>query len=247
MGRAIATAIGSIDFAGIAWDFGDLALKILGAIAEAIQGAFAQSPVETAIITALGFIKLSTLTTKTFENAATKILEVMGTSLEKDETALTVLGGKIKGAIGTAVEKIGEFTTEKFIPIAKNILSKIGSGMTSAGEAIVDLGGKIKGAIELSIGKIKDFGANYMKPLAGKIMTKIATAVGAETATVGGIANADWKWHYNSIFASAGTYDRQFVRTGICRSCGNSGYDSNNACSSSGSRWNRCSGWKSNR
>lgn len=190
VGQAIATAIGSIDFAGIAWDFGDLALKILGAIAEAIQGAFAQSPVETAIITALGFIKLSTLTTKTFENAATKILEVMGTSLEKDETALTVLGGKIKGAIGTAVEKIGEFTTEKFIPIAKNILSKIGSGMTSAGEAIVDLGGKIKGAIELSIGKIKDFGANYMKPLAGKIMTKIATAVGAETATVGGIANA---------------------------------------------------------
>ena len=175
VGQAIATAIGSIDFAGIAWDFGDLALKILGAIAEAIQGAFAQSPVETAIITALGFIK---------------ILEVMGTSLEKDETALTVLGGKIKGAIGTAVEKIGEFTTEKFIPIAKNILSKIGSGMTSAGEAIVDLGGKIKGAIELSIGKIKDFGANYMKPLAGKIMTKIATAVGAETATVGGIANA---------------------------------------------------------
>lgn len=190
VGQAIATAIGSIDFAGIAWDFGDLALKILGAIAEAIQAAFAQSPVETAIITALGFIKLSTLTTKTFENAATKILEVMGTSLEKDETALTVLGGKIKGAIGTAVEKIGEFTTEKFIPIAKNILSKIGSGMTSAGEAIVDLGGKIKGAIELSIGKIKDFGANYMKPLAGKIMTKIATAVGAETATVGGIANA---------------------------------------------------------
>lgn len=190
VGQAIATAIGSIDFAGIAWDFGDLALKILGAIAEAIQGAFAQSPVETAIITALGFIKLSTLTTKTFENAATKILEVMGTSLEKDETALTVLGGKIKGAIGTAVEKIGEFTTEKFIPIAKNILSKIGSGMTSAGEAIIDLGGKIKGAIELSIGKIKDFGANYMKPLAGKIMTKIATAVGAETATVGGIANA---------------------------------------------------------
>ena len=122
VGQAIATAIGSIDFAGIAWDFGDLALKILGAIAEAIQGAFAQSPVETAIITALGFIKLSTLTTKTFENAATKILEVMGTSLEKDETALTVLGGKIKGAIGTAVEKIGEFTTEKFIPIAKNIL-----------------------------------------------------------------------------------------------------------------------------
>lgn len=190
VGQAIATAIGSIDFAGIAWDFGDLALKILGAIAEAIQGAFAQSPVEIAIITALGFIKLSTLTTKTFENAATKILEVMGTSLEKDETALTVLGGKIKGAIGTAVEKIGEFTTEKFIPIAKNILSKIGDGMTSAGEAIVDLGGKIKGAIELSIGKIKDFGANYMKPLAEKIMTKIATAVGAETATVGGIANA---------------------------------------------------------
>lgn len=190
VGQAIATAIGSIDFAGIAWDFGDLALKILGAIAEAIQGAFAQSPVETAIITALGFIKLSTLTTKTFENAATKILEVMGTSLEKDETALTVLGGKIKGAIGTAVEKIGEFTTEKFIPIAKNILSKIGSGMTSAGEAIIDLGGKIKGAIELSIGKIQDFGMNYVKPLAGKIMTKIATAVGAETATVGGIANA---------------------------------------------------------
>ena len=63
VGQAIATAIGSIDFAGIAWDFGDLALKILGAIAEAIQGAFAQSPVETAIITALGFIKLSTLTT----------------------------------------------------------------------------------------------------------------------------------------------------------------------------------------
>ena len=190
VGQAIATAIGSIDFAGIAWNFGDLALKILGAIAEAIKAAFAQSPVETAIITALGFIKLSTLTTKTFENAAPKILEVMGTSLEKDETALTVLGGKIKGAIGTAVEKIGEFTTEKFIPIAKNILSKIGSGMTSAGEAIVDLGGKIKGAIELSIGKIKDFGTNYMKPLAGKIMTKIATAVGAETATVGGIANA---------------------------------------------------------
>lgn len=190
VGQAMATAIGSIDFAGIAWDFGDLALKILGAIAEAIQGAFAQSPVETAIITALGFIKLSTLTTKTFENAATKILEVMGTSLEKDETALTVLGGKIKGAIGTAVEKIGEFTTEKFIPIAKNILSKIGSGMTSAGEAIVDLGGKIKGAIELGIGTIKDFGMNYVNPLAGKIMTKIATAVGAETATVGGIANA---------------------------------------------------------
>lgn len=190
VGQAMATAIGSIDFAGIAWDFGDLASKILGAIAEAIQGAFAQSPVETAIITALGFIKLSTLTTKTFESAATKILEVMGTSLEKDETALTVLGGKIKGAIGTAVEKIGEFTTEKFIPIAKNILSKIGSGMTSAGEAIVDLGGKIKGAIELGIGKIKDFGMNYMKPLAEKIMTQIATAVGAETATVGGIANA---------------------------------------------------------
>lgn len=190
VGQAMATAIGSIDFAGIAWDFGDLASKILGAIAEAIQGAFAQSPVETAIITALGFIKLSTLTTKTFESAATKILEVMGTSLEKDETALTVLGGKIKGAIGTAVEKIGEFTTEKFIPIAKNILSKIGSGMTSAGEAIVDLGGKIKGAIELGIGKIKDFGMNYMKPLAEKIMTQIATAVGSETATVGGIANA---------------------------------------------------------
>lgn len=190
VGQAIATAIGSIDFAGIVWDFGDLALKILGAIAEAIQGAFAQSPVETAIITALGFIKLSTLTTKTFENVTTKILDVIGVSLESNETAITVLAGKVKGTIGKAVEKIGEFTTEKFIPIAKNILSKIGSGMTSAGEAIVDLGGKIKGAIELSIGKIKDFGANYMKPLAGKIMTKIATAVGAETATVGGIANA---------------------------------------------------------
>ena len=190
VGQAIATAIGSIDFAGIVWDFGDLALKILGAIAEAIQGAFAQSPVETAIITALGFIKLSTLTTKTFENVATKILDVIGVSLESNETAITVLAGKVKGTIGKAVEKIGEFTTEKFIPIAKNILSKIGSGMTSAGEAIVDLGGKIKGAIELSIGKIKDFGTNYMKPLAGKIMTKIATAVGAETATVGGIANA---------------------------------------------------------
>lgn len=190
VGQAIATAIGSIDFSGIAWDLGDLALKILGAIAEAIQGAFAQSPVETAIITALGFIKLSTLTAKTFENVATKILDAMGTSLEKNETALTVLGGKIKGAIGTAIEKVGEFTTEKFIPIAKNILSKIGNGMTSAGEAIVELGGKIKGAIELSIGKIKDFGMNYMKPLAEKIMTKIATAVGAETATVGGIANA---------------------------------------------------------
>lgn len=190
VGQAIATAIGSIDFAGIVWDFGDLALKILGAIAEAIQGAFAQSPVETAIITALGFIKLSTLTTKTFENVATKILDVIGVSLESNETAITVLAGKVKGTIGKAVEKIGEFTTEKFIPIAKNILSKIGSGMTSAREAIVDLGGKIKGAIELSIGKIKDFGANYMKPLAGKIMTKIATAVGAETATVGGIANA---------------------------------------------------------
>lgn len=190
VGQAIATAIGSIDFAGIVWNFGDLALKILGAIAEAIQGAFAQSPVETAIITALGFIKLSTLTTKTFENVATKILDVMGVSLESNETAITALAGKVKGAVGKAVEKIGEFTTEKFIPIAKNILSKIGSGMTSAGEAIVDLGGKIKGAIELSIGKIKDFGANYMKPLAEKIMTKIATAVGAETATVGGIANA---------------------------------------------------------
>lgn len=190
VGQAIATAIGSIDFAGIVWNFGDLALKILGAIAEAIQGAFAQSPVETAIITALGFIKLSTLTTKTFENVATKILDVMGVSLESNETAITALAGKVKGAIGKAVEKIGEFTTEKFIPIAKNVLSKIGSGMTSAGEAIVDLGGKIKGAIELSIGKIQDFGMNYVKPLAGKIITKIATAVGAETATVGGIANA---------------------------------------------------------
>ena len=190
VGQAIATAIGSIDFAGIVWNFGDLALKILGAIAEAIQGAFAQSPVETAIITALGFIKLSTLTTKTFENVATKILDVMGVSLESNETAITALAGKVKGAIGKAVEKIGEFTTEKFIPIAKNVLSKIGSGMTSAGEAIVDLGGKIKGAIEIGIGTIKDFGTNYVKPLAGKIMTKIATAVGAETATVGGIANA---------------------------------------------------------
>lgn len=47
------------------------------------KGAFAQSPVETAIVTALGFIKLSTLTTKSMEKAATKILKVLGISLEK--------------------------------------------------------------------------------------------------------------------------------------------------------------------
>ncbi len=83
VGQAIATAIGSIDFKGIVWNLGDVAIKILGALAEAIKGAFAQSPVETAIVTALGFIKLSTLTTKSMEKAATKILKVLGISLEK--------------------------------------------------------------------------------------------------------------------------------------------------------------------
>lgn len=109
VGQAIATAIGSIDFKGIVWNLGDVAIKILGALAEAIKGAFAQSPVETAIVTALGFIKLSTLTTKSMEKAATKILKVLGISLEKDETALTVLGGKIKGAIEIALGKVKDF------------------------------------------------------------------------------------------------------------------------------------------
>ena len=125
VGQAIATAIGSIDFKGIVWNLGDVAIKILGALAEAIKGAFAQSPVETAIVTALGFIKLSTLTTKSMEKAATKILKVLGISLEKDETALTVLGGKIKGAIEIALGKVKDFGMNYVKPLAGNVVVKL--------------------------------------------------------------------------------------------------------------------------
>lgn len=189
VGQAIATAIGSIDFKGIVWNLGDVAMKILGALAEAIKGAFAQSPVETAIVTALGFIKLSTLTTKSMEKAATKILKVLGISLEKDETALTVLGGKIKGAIEKALGKVKDFGMNYVKPLAGKIMGKIATAVGAETATVSGIASAIGTGITTAFAQVPALMTGSLSGLAtaGAAATAatVATALVAAVAAVG--------------------------------------------------------------
>lgn len=186
VGQAIATAIGSIDFKGIVWNLGDVAIKILGALAEAIKGAFAQSPVETAIVTALGFIKLSTLTTKSMEKAATKILKVLGISLEKDETALTVLGGKIKGAIEKALGKVKDFGMNYVKPLAGKIMGKIATAVGAETATVSGIASAIGTGITTAFAQVPALMTGSLSGLAtaGAAAT-VATTLVAAVAAVG--------------------------------------------------------------
>lgn len=189
VGQAIATAIGSIDFKGIVWNLGDVAIKILGALAEAIKGAFAQSPVETAIVTALGFIKLSTLTTKSMEKAATKILKVLGISLEKDETALTVLGGKIKGAIEIALGKVKDFGMNYVKPLAGKIMGKIATAVGAETATVSGIASAIGTGITTAFAQVPALMTGSLSGLAtaGAAATAatVATTLVAAVAAVG--------------------------------------------------------------
>lgn len=189
VGQAIATAIGSIDFKGIVWNLGDVAMKILGALAEAIKGAFAQSPVETAIVTALGFIKLSTLTTKSMEKAATKILKVLGISLEKDETALTVLGGKIKGAIEKALGKVKDFGMNYVKPLAGKIMGKIATAVGAETATVSGIASAIGTGITTAFAQVPALMTGSLSGLAtaGAAATAatVATTLVAAVAAVG--------------------------------------------------------------
>lgn len=189
VGQAIATAIGSIDFKGIVWNLGDVAMKILGALAEAIKGAFAQSPVETAIVTALGFIKLSTLTTKSMEKAATKILKVLGISLEKDETALTVLGGKIKGAIEIALGKVKDFGMNYVKPLAGKIMGKIATAVGAETATVSGIASAIGTGITTAFAQVPALMTGSLSGLAtaGAAATAatVATTLVAAVAAVG--------------------------------------------------------------
>lgn len=189
VGQAIATAIGSIDFKGIVWNLGDVAIKILGALAEAIKGAFAQSPVETAIVTALGFIKLSTLTTKSMEKAATKILKVLGISLEKDETALTVLGGKIKGAIEKALGKVKDFGMNYVKPLAGKIMGKIATAVGAETATVSGIASAIGTGITTAFAQVPALMTGSLSGLAtaGAAATAatVATTLVAAVAAVG--------------------------------------------------------------
>lgn len=189
VGQAIATAIGSIDFKGIVWNLGDVAIKILGALAEAIKGAFAQSPVETAIVTALGFIKLSTLTTKSMEKAATKILKVLGISLEKDETALTVLGGKIKGAIEKALGKVKDFGMNYVKPLAGKIMGKIVTAVGAETATVSGIASAIGTGITTAFAQVPALMTGSLSGLAtaGAAATAatVATTLVAAVAAVG--------------------------------------------------------------
>lgn len=184
VGQAIATAIGSIDFKGIVWNLGDVAIKILGALAEAIKGAFAQSPVETAIVTALGFIKLSTLTTKSMEKAATKILKVLGISLEKDETALTVLGGKIKGAIEKALGKVKDFGMNYVKPLAGKIMGKIATAVGAETATVSGIASAIGTGITTAFAQVPALMTGSLSGLAtaGAAATAATTLVAAVAA-----------------------------------------------------------------
>ena len=189
VGQAIATAIGSIDFKGIVWNLRDVAIKILGALAEAIKGAFAQSPVETAIVTALGFIKLSTLTTKSMEKAATKILKVLGISLEKDETALTVLGGKIKGAIEIALGKVKDFGMNYVKPLAGKIMGKIATAVGAETATVSGIASAIGTGITTAFAQVPALMTGSLSGLAtaGAAATAatVATTLVAAVAAVG--------------------------------------------------------------
>lgn len=189
VGQAIATAIGSIDFKGIVWNLGDVAMKILGALAEAIKGAFVQSPVETAIVTALGFIKLSTLTTKSMEKAATKILKVLGISLEKDETALTVLGGKIKGAIEKALGKVKDFGMNYVKPLAGKIMGKIATAVGAETATVSGIASAIGTGITTAFAQVPALMTGSLSGLAtaGAAATAatVATTLVAAVAAVG--------------------------------------------------------------
>ena len=189
VGQAIATAIGSIDFKGIVWNLGDVAIKILGALAEAIKGAFAQSPVETAIVTAFGFIKLSTLTTKSMEKAATKILKVLGISLEKDETALTVLGGKIKGAIEIALGKVKDFGMNYVKPLAGKIMGKIATAVGAETATVSGIASAIGTGITTAFAQVPALMTGSLSGLAtaGAAATAatVATTLVAAVAAVG--------------------------------------------------------------
>lgn len=189
VGQAIATAIGSIDFKGIVWNLGDVAIKILGALAEAIKGAFAQSPVETAIVTALGFIKLSTLITKSMEKAATKILKVLGISLEKDETALTVLGGKIKGAIEKALGKVKDFGMNYVKPLAGKIMGKIATAVGAETATVSGIASAIGTGITTAFAQVPALMTGSLSGLAtaGAAATAatVATTLVAAVAAVG--------------------------------------------------------------
>lgn len=189
VGQAIATAIGSIDFKGIVWNLGDVAIKILGALAEAIKGAFAQSPVETAIVTALGFIKLSTLTTKSMEKAATKILKVLGISLEKDETALTVLDGKIKGAIEKALGKVKDFGMNYVKPLAGKIMGKIATAVGAETATVSGIASAIGTGITTAFAQVPALMTGSLSGLAtaGAAATAatVATTLVAAVAAVG--------------------------------------------------------------
>lgn len=166
-----------------------LAIKILGALAEAIKGAFAQSPVETAIVTALGFIKLSTLTTKSMEKAATKILKVLGISLEKDETALTVLGGKIKGAIEKALGKVKDFGMNYVKPLAGKIMGKIATAVGAETATVSGIASAIGTGITTAFAQVPALMTGSLSGLAtaGAAATAatVATTLVAAVAAVG--------------------------------------------------------------
>ena len=189
VGKSIATAIGSIDFAGVTWSLGDLALKILGAIAEAITSAFATSPIETSIITALGLIKLSKLATSTFEGAATKILTVLGTSLEKDETAITVLSGKIKGVIELGIGKVKDFGATYIAPLASKIMTKIATAVGAETATVSGIASAIGTGITSAFSQVPALMTGSMSGLAsaGAAATAatIATTLVAAVAAVG--------------------------------------------------------------